>query len=129
MSTYSAPVLNSVTLPDPFEYQEFAGVRGAVTTVADGTTRWQLLQSGAKKRFLMRWRNLTSAQKTVLETALLAASTASKTLVAPDGESYTVILDQGSEEVEFKAVTKSSSTGPTYRDIVFETNAMVFREV
>ena len=130
--TYAAPTYSSgpaITLPHPYAYTEFIGVRGSATMTASGAQRQQLVSSGAKKRFMMKWRGLTSTNKTTLETFLEAAATASTTFTSPNGDSYTVVLDKGSDELEFVARTKSSATGPTYRDIYFDTNTLMLVEV
>ena len=110
MTTYTAPVLNSVTLPSPDQYEEYVGVRGGTTVLADGSLRRQLVQSGNKRRFVLGWTRLTGTQKTTLETALNSAASASRSFTAPTGSAYTVVLDQGADELQFTAYTLADGT-------------------
>ena len=127
MTTYTKPTYGAVppvtALPDPSEYREFVGVRGAATILADGTLRWQLVNAANKRRFLLSWVGLTGDNKTVLETALLAAATAAVAFKAPTGTTYNnVVLDQGSEELEFTAYMSAGQ-------MLFKVGPLSFREV
>ena len=124
MTTYSAPILNSVTLPHIAKddgYTEWVGVRGGTTILADGTLRRQLVQSANKRRFALRWKALTGTQKTAIETALNSAGSGSVSFTAPTGTAYTVRLDESGDEIQFEAYI-------TAGEMKFNTTPLLLRQ-
>ena len=87
----TTPILGGVTLPEPYgETQEAAAYRGGSMEMADGSLRHFLVASGLKRTVTLRWRMLTDAEKTTVETAFATLATGSAQLTLPDGRVLTV---------------------------------------
>lgn len=94
------PVLGSTTLPHPTGYTETPEFRGATVEMADGSLVTHLVQSGAKRRFVLRWTGLTATQVGDVETAWAAIKAGSAAFTSPRNVSYTgVNLDPGQREL------------------------------
>jgi len=61
--------------------------------MSDGTIVTDLVASGAKRRFTLDWRLLTSAQLTNIETAFASIDDSSGAFVSPENVNYTVTQD------------------------------------
>jgi len=90
-----ATVIEATPTPDPYEYEEEPGYRGAEMEAADGTQHIDLIGGTLKRGFVLRYHGLTDAQRAVLDgiyTALAAGYTADN-FQSPRGDVYTVTRD------------------------------------
>jgi hypothetical protein len=108
----TAPVLAGSTLAHVASYKETPILRGAPAEMADGSVRFELVQSGAKRDFVLSYDMLTTAQKATLITAwtALATSYSASNFTSIDGTTYTVTRHPDQKELAFDAV---SAAGPT----------------
>lgn len=100
----STPTLGGVTLPVPSKYDEENFTKGTVKRMANGALVRDLVQSGAKNRFMLDFDMLTDAQRTSVRSGVATVRDGSSvTFLAPTGTSYTVVLAEGGEP-EWEAV-------------------------
>lgn len=90
-----APVLGGTTLAatrNEDGYMETPTVRGGSIVMADGSVRFENVQSGTKKEFRLAWDMLTDSQKADIETAFATLLTGytSNNFTNVKGTSYTV---------------------------------------
>ena len=93
MSTYSAPVLGTVTLPGISTYTETYYYRQVITTQADGAVYVGAISGGtAKHDYTLGWQNITTANRTAIETAIAQIGTAyaANNFTTPTGGTVTV---------------------------------------
>lgn len=116
--------LGGVTLPhvEPEGYDEYYGYRGADREMLDGSVATSLVTASVKRRFELRWRELTESQVTTLRTAFATVSTSSASFTTPMGGTYTVTRDVGFFELDIKwksrrAVGKASSVTMKLREV------------
>jgi hypothetical protein len=90
----AAPILAGTTLVNVSANKGFSysvEYRGSMQALADGTTQIDLVSDSAKRTFVLAWKNITTAQKTTIETAFNAIRKASGAFTAPDGQTATVM--------------------------------------
>lgn len=107
------PVLAGNTLAQVSVNRGFSystGYRGATQDLADGSTQFDLVNDDAKRTFTLTWKNITSAQKTQIETALNAIRKTSGSFTAPDGQTATVIRDPAQKALTWEPETKGDGT-------------------
>lgn len=92
------------TLPDPNAYSVTVGYRGGSAVMASGATYFDVVQSTAKRQFVIGWVALTSSERSALETAWASLKTASGTLVDYDSTNYTVTRDPTLPDLRFDAI-------------------------
>lgn len=92
--------LNSVTIPDPYDYSAALERMGSMRRSANGTIMVDYFQSAPKLKIKLQWRLLTSTERNTLYTQLNNCVTAARTLVLPDGRSFSVWLDMETEATE-----------------------------
>lgn len=90
-----APVLGGTTLAatrNEDGYMETPTVRGGSMVMADGSVRFENVQSGVKKEFRLAWDMLTDSQKADIETAFATLLTGytSNNFTSINGTTYTV---------------------------------------
>ena len=82
--------LGGQTLPDPYSYEVDRDYRGGIMLTASGALVEDVINATAKHEWTMEFRNVTSAQRSALETAFAAIVGQSATFVDIDGASKTV---------------------------------------
>lgn len=92
--------LNGVTIADPYDYQAHLEYLGSHRRSINGTLLLDYFSSTPKNKITMQWRLLTSAQRSTLQGQLNSAVTQQRTLVVPDGRSFSVFLDVGGDVLE-----------------------------
>jgi len=107
---YTQPVLNSVTLPHVSGYTERVLYLGSRTRLANGTLRTHLVNTSAKRLFVLEWRGLTDTNCTTLRTAFDTALKASTSFTSPNGGSFTVVVDESQMDMTFEAVRQGVGT-------------------
>lgn len=95
-------------LPDlayPNGYEEYVSYRAVDTELADGTVSTDMIQSGAKRRFVLRWRNLDTSDKNDVNTAFGAVKDGTARTFEPPftTTTYEVTRDVGFYEIEWRA--------------------------
>lgn len=75
--------------------------RGSMTVLADGSLQTDLVVDTAKRTFVLTWKNITSTQKTAIETAFNAIRKASGAFTAPDGQTATVTRSPQQKEIKW----------------------------
>lgn len=101
----TTPTLGGTTLPQVARadgYTERLELRGADVIMASGALATDLVAANAKRRFELRWKAMTEAQVTTIETAWATVKTASVTFVSPRGATYTVTRDMDAKEIDLK---------------------------
>lgn len=101
----TVPVLGGTTLPQvghSDSYTEIGELRGSDVIMASGAIATDLVQSGAKTKFELRWVALDETQVTAVRTAWATVITASVAFTSPLGGSFNVTRDEGSKELEVK---------------------------
>jgi hypothetical protein len=79
--------------------------------MASGALVRDLVVNATKRRFTLRWPALTAAERTnVLAAYALLRDGTSRTYIAPDGASYSVVLAEGGEPRFAVVATKGGST-------------------
>jgi hypothetical protein len=99
------PVLGGTTMPQIARtdgYSERVELRGSDIVMASGALATDLVNSTAKRKFELRWKGMTEAQVTTIETAWATVKTASTSFTSPRGGSFTVTRDEGSKEIELR---------------------------
>lgn len=82
--------LGGQTLPDPYSYDVERDYRSGIMLTASGALVEDVIDATAKHAWTMEFRNVTSAQRTAMETAFAAIVGQSATFVDLDGASKTV---------------------------------------
>lgn len=82
--------------------------RGSMTTLADGSLQTDLVVDTAKRTFTLSWKNITSTQKTAIETAFNAIRKASGAFTAPDGQTATVTRSPQQKEIKWDTEVNAS---------------------
>lgn len=95
-----ATTLNGQTIADPYDYQARFEYLGSQRRSANGTVLLDYFSSTPKHKITLQWRLLTSAERTVLVNQLNNAVVAARTLVLPDGRSFSVFLEVGGDVTE-----------------------------
>lgn len=103
-----ATTLNGQTIADPYDYQANLEYLGSQRRSVNGTMLVDYFSSTPKYKITMQWRLLTSSQRTALQAQLNNAVTAARTLVIPDGRSFSVFLDVGGDVAE--TMVRTSNT-------------------
>jgi hypothetical protein len=101
----TAPVLGGTTLPQvghADSYTELLELRGSDVVMASGAMKTDLVTSTAKRKFELRWKGLTEAQVTTVETAWATVKTASVSFTSPRSGSFTVTRDQGASVLDIR---------------------------
>lgn len=99
-----APILAGTTLVNVSANKGFSysvEYRGSMQALADGTTQIDLVSDTAKRTFTLTWKNITTAQKTTIETAFNAIRKASGAFTAPDGQTATVMRDPSQKKLNW----------------------------
>ena len=96
--------LGGVTLPHVADdgFDESYGYRGADREMLDGSVHTALVTTTAKRRFELRWREVTESQIATLQSAFATVRDGNATFVTPRGGSYTVTRDVGFFELDIK---------------------------
>ena len=83
----TTPVLGGTTLPQVEHggYDEELQLHGSDVVMASGTMATDLVATGGKMRFELRWKGLTEAQVTTVKTAWATVYTASVAFTTPLG--------------------------------------------
>jgi len=100
------PILAGTALAHPTVpggFSETLSFRGKTIEKADGTQSTDLVQSGVKRTFVLKWEMLSSTEKADLITAFTAIKSSSGSFTAPDSSVYTVTRD-GDAELDFEYV-------------------------
>ena len=100
------PILAGTTLAHPTidgGFSETLSFRGKTIEKADGSQSTDLVQSGAKRTFVLKWHMISASEKADIITAFTAVKDASGAFTAPDGNAYTVTRD-GDADLEFEFV-------------------------
>lgn len=92
--------LNGVTVADPYDYQANLVYLGGQRRSINGSVLVVYFFSTPKYTIVLQWRLLTSAQRTALQTQFNNAVTQQRTLVIPDGRSFSVYLDLNTDIAE-----------------------------
>lgn len=95
-----ATTLNSVTLADPYDVVISREMIGGAKEAANGVKILDYASSTLKAKLSLRWRLLTSTERNTIITQIQNAITASRTLVLPDGRSFTVWFDPERQPTE-----------------------------
>lgn len=103
-----ATTLNGQTIADPYDFQANLEYLGSQRRSVNGTILLDYFSSTPKYKITMQWRLLTSSQRSTLQTQLNNAVTAPRTLVLPDGRSFSVFLDVGGDVAETMIRTSNS---------------------
>lgn len=82
--------LGGQTLPDPYTYEVERDYRGGMQLTASGALVEDVVNATAKHTWTMAFRNVTSAQRTAVETAFAAIVGQSATFVDIDGATKAV---------------------------------------
>ena len=88
---YTTPILNGTTLPNPEQYREQRAFRGAMAEMADGSVAFDVVNLAAKRLYTLTWRNLTDAQKAIVETTFDALRGAAVDFTPPTGDAATSV--------------------------------------
>jgi hypothetical protein len=79
------PVLNvTSTLPNVSSFQVSVGYRGGSMLMSDGSTHFDIVNTNAKRTWILEWRGLTTAQKDTIVTAYALLKTGSVEFIPPD---------------------------------------------
>lgn len=92
----TTPALGGTTLPQvgsSDSYNETLELRGSDVVMASGAMKTDLVASSAKRKFELRWKGLTEANVSTVETAWATVKTASVSFTSPRGGSFTVTRD------------------------------------
>lgn len=119
----TAPVLGGVTMPHPIQYEEIISYYGASQIMANGSLRLELQSSSAKRSFSFAWHGLTTAQRDTVISGLATTATASVTLTAPTGSSYTVTRSGNADDLPMRVVPTGNGN---YR---WDIGPLILREV
>jgi len=106
------PVLEGTTLAYPYDYEEQAEFRGASVETADASVYFDLAQTSLKHLFTLRFRGLTTSQRTDIETAYTALKSnyTTSNFTAPTGTTYTVTRDPAQKELRWQAQPVAGGT-------------------
>lgn len=96
----SVTYINSVEVPDPYDFSANIERLGSLRKSANGTVMLDYYVTTPKYKIKLQWRLLTSAERSTLMTQLTACMTGSRPLVLPDGRTFTVWLDIESDITE-----------------------------
>lgn len=96
--------LGGQTLPDPSEYEENEGYRGAGRLMADGSVAFDLVTTTAKHEYKITWGTLTAAQKTTVKAAFATVKNSSAAFTTIEGASVTVTRLPDEDDLTFAAV-------------------------
>ena len=103
--------LNSTTVADPFDYTANLEHLGSYRRSANGTILMDYYSTTPKYRIKLQWRVLTSAERTALVSQMNACVSGARTLVLPDGRSFSVWLDV---ENDISEIVLRDATGYKY---------------
>lgn len=105
------PVLKGNTLPHPSDYSEPIGYRGAFAEMADGAVFFDAVDSATKRRFILKYQNISSTDRSTIITAFVAIkdSYTSNNFTAPTGTTYTVTRDDSQLEIDWSAVVSNGA--------------------
>ena len=87
-------------------FAETLSFRGKTIERADGSQSTDLVQSSAKRTFVLKWKMLSASEKADIITAFTAIKDTSGAFIAPDGSAYTVTRE-GDADLEFEFVRSS----------------------
>lgn len=96
----SVTYINSVEVPDPYDFTANIERLGSLRRSANGTVLLDYFATTPKYKIKLQWRLLTAAERTTLMTQLTACMTGSRQLLLPDGRTFTVYLDIESDITE-----------------------------
>lgn len=99
-----APILDSNTMAPVYYQKGFsytAEYRGAFIQLASGSYVTDLVDGTVKRTFTLTWKNITSTQKTTIETAWASVKMVSKAFTAPDSQTATVIRDPSQKQLKW----------------------------
>jgi hypothetical protein len=94
--------LGGQTLPDPYRYDVERDYRGGVIITASGALVEDVINANAKHVWTMAFRNVTSTQRTAVETAFAAIVGASATFVDIDGNTKTVTRHESQRSITWE---------------------------
>lgn len=109
----AAPVLAGSTLAQVSANQGYSyAVQyfGASQQLADGSTQFDLVSDTKKRVFTLTWKNITTAQKDIIEAAWHAIRKASGAFTAPDGQTATVQRDPQQKQLKWDTELKGDGT-------------------
>ena len=89
----TTPVLAGYSLPQPAErdgYSPGRTYRGGSMRLADGSLVYDLVNDTYKRTFELSWRNISEANRAIVDNAFNAIRKASAAFTAPDGQTATV---------------------------------------
>ena len=92
--------LNAQTLAEPYDYQADLQYLGSQRRSVNGTILLDYFSSTPKRKITLQWRSLTASQRGIIITQLNNAVTQARTLVIPNGDSFSVVLDVTSDVKE-----------------------------
>lgn len=95
-----ATTLNGTSIADPFEFSATLERLGSHRRSANGTLMVDYFQTAPKYNIKIQWRLLTSSERALIQTELNNCIVSAKTLVLPDGRSFSVILDMNTDVTE-----------------------------
>jgi hypothetical protein len=95
-----ATSLNGMPIADPFDFNATLERLGSHRRSANGTLMVDYFQTAPKYSIKLQWRLLTSAERSLIQTELNNCITAPRTLVLPDGRSFSVVLDMNTDVTE-----------------------------
>lgn len=98
--------LNSVTLAEPFDVNYNKKLQGSGQKAANGTWQIDAFSVTLKAETInIKWRILTSTQRNTILTQAQDAISNARTLVLPDGQSFSVYFNPQGAFVETKINT------------------------
>ncbi len=109
----AAPILAGNTLAQVSANRGFSysiEYRGSMQVLADGSLQTDLVVDTAKRTFTLSWKNITSAQKTTIETAFHAARKGSVTFTAPDGQTANVTRSAQQKDLKWDTELKGDGS-------------------
>jgi hypothetical protein len=86
----------------PDGYSEGPELRGSDVVMASGAIATDLVVATAKRTFELRWKGMTEAQVTTIETAWATVYIASQSFTSPRGGSFTVTRDVGAKKLDLE---------------------------
>lgn len=95
-----ATTINGTSVLDPYQVSITRQMIGGGERSANGTFLLDYASTTLKRKVVLSWRLLTSAQRTSILAKVADCITAARTLVLPDSTSITVIYDPDTEPTE-----------------------------
>jgi hypothetical protein len=95
-----ATQINGVTVAEPFDFSASIERMGSIKRSVNGTILLDYFATQPKYKIKLQWRLLTSAERSTLYSQFTACITGARTLLIPDGRSFTVYLDMEADITE-----------------------------